>query len=463
MPPTSRRRSSAGSASLLSAIGLLGLGIGLGWLIPEIFNADDPWQPSAMPTSAIALEYMTPTPVLEAAVAADDAAALADDAAALADDAAALADDAAALATPIEVALVIEPTATDTEEPYATGTPPPEAAIPVLPVIDAGMKERLRAIHQVGLAYGKQPNVFMKVGDSITVAGQFLTDFGCGLENLGEHGDLAPVVEYFRAAPVPIGESYARCGAANSFTRKSIASTVGWSAVQVLVPFERAEARATREAEATLVASAAVSGTVATDALAAGAVVTGTIPNGTGAAEAPATITETPKPRFVPPPECLPPDDTPLRCEMKLTQASIALIMFGTNDLQARIPPAQYKATLAEIAAQLEAAGVIPVLSTIPPRTDYNSANARVSSYNMAVAELAQERRIPLLNYWAALNGPDMVYQGMAGDGIHPEAFAYGSSLTPRGLQFGQNQRNLTALQILDKLKRIVIEDGAPE
>jgi hypothetical protein len=447
---------------LFSVIGLLGLGISLGWIVPQLFNADRPWQPVAPPTSAVALVYMTPTPEY------GDAAA----------------DVPVEDAVAAEVPEVVEPTATETSLPLATATPPPEAAVPVLPVIDASIKEHLRAVHQGGVGAGRQPNVFMKVGDSITVGGQFLTDFGCGLENLGEHGDLAAAVEYFRAAPVPAAaESYARCGAANSFTRKSVAAGIGWSAVQVLVPFERAEARATREAEATLVAAAAVSATLQVEGAAEGqppapesgaptlqadASASGTVtdtvgPTGTGAAEAPASSTKAPRPRFVPPPECQPPDDTPLRCEMKLTQAGIALIMFGTNDLQARIAPAQYKAALGEIVAQLEAAGVIPVLSTIPPRTDRNSANVRVSLYNMAVVELAQERRIPLWNYWAALNGPDMVGQGMAGDGVHPEAYSYGSSLTPQGLRFGQNQRNLTALQILDKLKRIVIEDGAAE
>ena len=50
-----------------------------------------------------------------------------------------------------------------------------------------------------------------------------------------------------------------------------------------------------------------------------------------------------------------------------------------------------------------------------------------------------------------------------SGDGIHPSAWRYGGDFGPQGLRYGYNQRSLGALQMLDKLLRVVIRDGAAE
>jgi hypothetical protein len=53
----------------------------------------------------------------------------------------------------------------------------------------------------------------------------------------------------------------------------------------------------------------------------------------------------------------------------------------------------------------------------------------------------------------------------MDGDGIHPNVYngADGAVLTSTGLRYGYNQRNLQTLQILEKLKRIVADNGAAD
>jgi hypothetical protein len=38
-----------------------------------------------------------------------------------------------------------------------------------------------------------------------------------------------------------------------------------------------------------------------------------------------------------------------------------------------------------------------------------------------------------------------------------------GADFTTTGLQYGYNQRNLTAVQVLAVIKRIVIDDGVPD
>lgn len=303
-----------------------------------------------------------------------------------------------------------EPAGAPTEAPTASPatpaeppTPPAEAAIPIVPSVDAAAKARLREVHGRGLELGAQPGVFAKVGDSITVSTFFLADVGCGHERLADHVDLAATIEFFRAAPLPGDGAAGRCAAVNSFTRASRAAGRGWIAVQLLSPMDS------------------------------------------------------------PDPECPPPDDTPLRCELRRIRPAIALVMIGTNDVHQGVALRSYRASLATVTAELLERGVIPVLSTLPHRTDSWSANARIGDYNAVVREVAAEAGVPLWNYWRALQGPDMVRRGMEPDGIHPNANAHGVNLSANGLRYGYNQRNLGALMVLDKLRRIVLEDGAPD
>lgn len=361
-------------------------------------------------------------------------------------------------------------------------TPPPEAALPILPVLDGRMKQRLQAIHAVGLARGLRADVLAKVGDSITVDGSFLTEFGCGEGQLGAYQSLAPTIAFFQSTELPPTANYARCYDQNSWTRIGPAAGNGWSSVQVLRSFPTADPAgaltATLKAEAAAGASVSLSETIgsmagptpeagallslaATDSISA----TGSV-TATGAITTTGPITPTlrpPPPTPTPPPECQPPDNTPLRCEIKAIRPGVAIVMFGTNDLNVGFSPATFTENLDRIVAELVGAGVIPILSTIPPRTDDKAADARVSDYNMAAIAVAEERGVPLVNFWRALNGPEMLDRGMEDDGIHPSDIDLGASFTTQGLRYGQNQRNLITLQTLDKIRRIVYDDGPPE
>jgi hypothetical protein len=162
---------------------------------------------------------------------------------------------------------------------------------------------------------------------------------------------------------------------------------------------------------------------------------------------------------------CPAPYNTPLRCELYLLRPSIALIMYGTNDLQRYNDLAFYRANLTRIVTETVAAGVIPVLSTIPPRLDSPEMGARVAPYNQAVIEVAQAQQIPLWNYWLALQGPEMINQGISEDGVHPNIFnsSEGANFTAEALRYGYNVRNLTAIQVLAKIKQVVMDDGSPD
>jgi hypothetical protein len=85
----------------------------------------------------------------------------------------------------------------------------------------------MKEIYTVGQALGNRPNVFSKVGDSITVSSQFLQPIGRGQYNLHEYAHLQPAVDYFNGA-------LARDG--NSFNNHSLAAAEGWAAWGVLSP-----------------------------------------------------------------------------------------------------------------------------------------------------------------------------------------------------------------------------------
>jgi hypothetical protein len=268
---------------------------------------------------------------------------------------------------------------------------------PVVPKIDKAMRAQLKSIYKSGINQGNRPNVFAKAGDSITRNTNFLKDIGCGIEVLAGNQRLAPTIQHFRGFGFPDSFTTAWCGNANSFSRDSLTSQNGWTVDEPLRRFAN------------------------------------------------------------PASECPPPYDNPLRCELHLIQPSIALVMFGTNDLESN-DQVNYQKKLIRILQEIIVNGVVPVLSTIPPRLDDPAMGARVGPYNNIIQNVAEMLQIPLWNYWLALQDPSMINQGMDGGGIHPNALndIEAAVFTSDGLRYGFNQRNFTAVEVLEKLRRVV-------
>ncbi|MEP7284310.1 MAG: SGNH/GDSL hydrolase family protein [Chloroflexota bacterium] len=143
--------------------------------------------------------------------------------------------------------------------------------------------------------------------------------------------------------------------------------------------------------------------------------------------------------------------ETPLNCELRIAKPGVALIMIGTNDLVFG-DVAAFKNNLNQIVTVVELNSVVPVVSTIPYRRDNPALQDRVAAYNEAIVQVALAHNIPLWNYWLACEG--LPSNGVSNDGIHP-------SLPPDSntaifddvhLRFGFTIRNLTALQVLQRL-----------
>lgn len=277
---------------------------------------------------------------------------------------------------------------------------------PVVPRIQGRTAADLRRVWARGLEAGNRPDVFSKAGDSITATMSFLSGIGCGEEELGERGDLRETIDHFRAHEFPSRFTDMWCGVANSFSRVSIAAESGVTSGWVL----GAEDLRNRESS------------------------------------------------------CEPPHFTYLRCELHLARPAMILIMFGTNDLAYEGDAAVYRRNLTEIVEEVKSYGVVPILSTIPPRADSATFARRVGRYNLQVVRVARARRVPLVNYWRAMTRRGMVNQGLAEDGIHPnlhgmcDPLCDGMNFSREALRYGFNQRNLTAIEAFREVKRAVID-----
>jgi hypothetical protein len=285
---------------------------------------------------------------------------------------------------------------------------------PVVPRLNAPTKKALISTLRRGVKLGNRPNVFSKIGDSISQSPAFLQGLGCGQWRLGRYSGLRPEIAYFARRGLP-GRS-SECGArANSFSRNSAATL-----------FFR----------------------------------TSSWPLSTG---------DTPDPLCGP-------GETPLDCEFRLDKPAFALILLGTNDVTVGHanngdPLASFTANIDRIVSTARSLGVAPILSTIPPRTDSAVAEASTEELNAGLWRLAATRHVPLINLWRALNPlpnhgitPDFLHLTVSGspgcpspcdpNGCVPSCRA--ANFTTAGLQYGSNVRNLITLQTLRRLSRAV-------
>jgi hypothetical protein len=261
-----------------------------------------------------------------------------------------------------------------------TTTPSQLGELTPLASIDIPLSEpviaQIQAIFARGQLLGNQPDVFAKVGDSITVSHHFLYGFGLGTYNLGDYDYLQPVIDFY-------GQATARDN--NSFANSSLAAVEGWGAWAALE---------------------------------------------TGKGDEIACAGQ-----------------KPLECEYDWLRPSVALIMYGTNDVGYRTEEAYYADLSAIVAISMER-GIIPILSTIPNRPDEAERTVR---FNEIVRLVANENAIPLMElYSATINLPNY---GLTFDYVHPSApsaeIGGATSLLPANLQYGYTQRNLLALEAL--------------
>lgn len=143
------------------------------------------------------------------------------------------------------------------------------------------------------------------------------------------------------------------------------------------------------------------------------------------------------------------PGESPLRCEYRIHQPSVAVIMFGAQDLLFT-PPDQFDRNLRQIVHETIQAGVIPILSTFPGNHELWPQSIQ---YNQIVVQIALDYRVPLMNLWRALE--PLPNNGLNDDGRHlSHPITSAGDLTEPNLERGYPMRNLLTLQALDMVWR---------
>lgn len=145
------------------------------------------------------------------------------------------------------------------------------------------------------------------------------------------------------------------------------------------------------------------------------------------------------------------PNEGPLACEIRLHNPSIAIIRLGANDSDL---PGEFERNLVSIVKYCLARGIIPVLGTKPDRYEGQS-----NIINNVIRKTASAYRVPLWDY-------DLVAATVPGRGLEPDLLHIRWSGTrdfrsPAAMQAGDALEDLTALMMLDALRREVGADLA--
>lgn len=118
--------------------------------------------------------------------------------------------------------LAVSTTPTASPQPTATPFLTPEAdAWQAAPVVPEALSQRARDIYAQGLALGRNPHAFSKVGDCGGTPSWFLGPFDLGDYNLGDYSSLQGVIDFYSG-------SYNRTSQAvhNGFNAASILSSI---------------------------------------------------------------------------------------------------------------------------------------------------------------------------------------------------------------------------------------------
>lgn len=147
--------------------------------------------------------------------------------------------------------------------------------------------------------------------------------------------------------------------------------------------------------------------------------------------------------------------ESSLVCEYRVSNPSLALIMFGTSDVYS-IKIDKYERYLRAIVEETINEGIVPILSTFPPRPDYP---AESETYNRIVVQIAADYDIPLVNLWLAL-------QDTPGYGVNPEhpnqltlpEDGCAACFTDGHLDAGITVHNRVMLMALDAIRQALVK-----
>jgi hypothetical protein len=141
--------------------------------------------------------------------------------------------------------------------------------------------------------------------------------------------------------------------------------------------------------------------------------------------------------------------ETPLTCEFRFNRPMFVILSFGTNDTYSQV---NFERALRRVIELSIGNGTVPILATKADNSEHDH------SINRTIASLAYEYQLPLWNFWGAvqplpnaglsLKDPDHLSTGLTDE----DNFLF----TGDNLQYGWTMRNLSALQMLDAVRKEV-------
>jgi hypothetical protein len=146
--------------------------------------------------------------------------------------------------------------------------------------------------------------------------------------------------------------------------------------------------------------------------------------------------------------------ESPLACEYRLQKPSVALILLGTGDQHTW---RDFEGRYRQIISYTISLGIVPVLITKADNLESTDNTAAPGFINAVIVRLSQEYDVPLLNLRQAVD--PLPNRGCQPDGFHYNSPPDGltANFTGDHLSYGFTMRNLTALQMLDALRRYVL------
>jgi len=157
-------------------------------------------------------------------------------------------------------------------------------------------------------------------------------------------------------------------------------------------------------------------------------------------------------------------DGALIRQELSALRPSVALVMLGSGDVDVN-EVSVFRANLTRVVQIILGANVIPVLSTIPRRTNSATTIMMWPFFVTAIREVAAAQGVPLQDYWTAME--PLPVNGLSEDGEHPSVYRVSpggdpqsTDFSPAALAYGYNLRNLQTLATLAHVRAVIYQDG---
>jgi len=142
-------------------------------------------------------------------------------------------------------------------------------------------------------------------------------------------------------------------------------------------------------------------------------------------------------------------NESPLACEYRLRNPSLALIMFGNNDTKV-LNRAGWEAQMRLVIEATLAENILPILITFTTDAEKDQYIQAIN-FNAILIGLAQEYDVPLINFWAVAQA--LPRQGIGDDNQH--LTVSGGRLVFGGFEanYGMTLHNLLVLHTLDRIR----------